>query len=218
MKRTARLDTVRAHDPATRVPLTLDPRAEADLQRIVGGPVDSLDEAWQPAPVRRSRRRPAVAFAAGGALVAGFAVAVPLMGGGETTSPAYAVTKADDGAITVTIYREEDAEGLERRLAEAGVRAEVAYLRPGWRCERTPQGIGPEGETHFAITAPVNGQPRNGISYTFKSAEYKDYTLMIGRPVLPPDTAEKRQYGPLGMSFLKTGTFGPCVQKAIGNR
>jgi hypothetical protein len=216
MKRTARLETVRAHDPATQVPLTLDTRAEAELQRIVGSPADSLDEVWRPAPVRRSWRRPAVAFAAGGALVAGFAVAVPLLGGGETTSPAYAVTKADDGTTTVTIYREEDAEGLERRLAEAGVLAEVVYLRQGWWCERTPRGIGPEGVTHFGSV--TTAQPKDGISFTFKSAEYEGYTLMIQPPVLPPDTAAVRHYGGVGVYFLKTGTFGPCVQQPPGDR
>jgi hypothetical protein len=141
-----------------------------------------------------------------------------MIGGVQTTSPAYAVTEADDGAITVTIYREEDAEGLERRLAKAGVPAEVTYLRPGWRCDRTPHGIGPEGETRFTVTAPENGQHKAGISVTFESAEYKGYTLMIERTVLPPDTAEERHDGPVGMTFLKTGSFGPCVQKQFAKR
>ncbi|ADB31898.1 hypothetical protein Kfla_2833 [Kribbella flavida DSM 17836] len=212
MTRDPRLDTLRTNDPAATAAPSLDDRAEADLQRIVGTPVGSLGEVRRPAPVRRSRRRLAVAVAAGGALVAGVAVAVPLVGGGETASPAYAVTDAGDGKITFTIYRTEDADGLERRLAQAGVRAEVVYFPRGMRCERTPQGIGFDG--HWSLTDNWDGQRSHGMSYTLKPADFKDATLVIQDLDLnapPPPQADPGRVAGSSMGFLRTGTFGPCV-------
>lgn len=211
MTRTSRMDTLRTNDPAANTAPSLDARAEADLQRIVGIPAGagSVGDVRHPTPVLRSRRRLTVAIAAGGALVAGVAVGVPLLGGGESASPAYAVTDAGDGKITVTIYRAEDAEGLERRLAQAGLRAEVVYFPRGMRCERSPRGVGFDGQ--WSKTDNWDGQRSHGISYTLKPAEFKDATLVIeqsdsnatapGQPVVFSNR----------MGFLKNGSFGPCV-------
>jgi hypothetical protein len=206
------MDALRRNDPAAGAAPSLGASAEADLQRIVGIPADagSVGDIGQPRPVRRSRRRLAVAVAAGGALVAGVAVAVPLVGGGETASPAYAVTDAGNGKITVTIYRAEDAEGLERRLAQAGLRAEVVYFPRGMRCERSPRGVGFDGQ--WSSTDNWDGQRSHGISYTLKPAEFKDATLVIEQS----DSNATAQGQPTvvssnKMGFLKTGTFGPCV-------
>ncbi|NEA31282.1 hypothetical protein [Streptomyces sp. SID13031] len=212
MTRISRMDTLRSNDPAANAAPSLDARAEADLQRIIGIPAEggSVGDVRQPSPVRRSRRRLAVAVAAGGALVAGIVVAAPLVGGGETASPAYAVTDAGNGKITVTIYRAEDADGLERRLAQAGLRAEVVYFPRGMRCERSPRGVGFDGQWSSADN--WDGQRSHGISYTLKPSEFKDATLVIEQsnsnataPGQPTVLFSNR------MGFLKNGTFGPCV-------
>ncbi|GAB2584339.1 hypothetical protein [Kribbella endophytica] len=217
MNRTARLDTLRAYDPAAQAPLTLDARAEADLRRIVG----THDEL--PSTVRRPRRRLtaggplprrrlAVALTAGGALVAAVAVAVPMIGGEQTTSPAYAVTDAGDGTISVTVYRMEDPEGLERRLAQAGLRAEIVYFAPGLRCERTPRGVGFPGQ--WSTTDNWDGRQSPGQTWTLKPADFKDATFVLEATDnrLP---AQGDWVTGTKMGFLTTGTFGPCVLKPV---
>ncbi|WP_433005567.1 hypothetical protein [Kribbella sp. CA-294648] len=206
------MDTLRTNDPAADAALSLDARAEADLQRIVGIPAEagSVGGVGHPSPVLRSRRRLAVAVAAGGALVAGVAVAAPLVGGGETASPAYAVTDAGNGKITVTIYRAEDADGLERRLAQAGLRAEVVYFPRGMHCERSPHGVGFDGQ--WSSTDNWDGQRSHGTSYTLKPADFEGATLVIeqsdSNATVPGKPARAFSNK---MGFLKNGTFGPCV-------
>lgn len=206
------MDALRRNDPAASAAASLDARAEADLQRIVGIPAEagSFGDVRQSSPVRRSRRRLTVAVAAGGALVAGVAVAVPLVGRGETATPAYAVTDAGNGKITVTIYRMEDAEGLERRLAQAGLRAEVVYFPRGMHCERSPRGVGFDGQ--WSLTDNWDGQRSHGISYTLKPAEFKDATLVIEQLDENAKAPGPRTIiSSIKMGFLKNGTFGPCV-------
>jgi hypothetical protein len=84
------------------------------------------------------RRPRVVSVASAGALAIGAAIGLPLVGG-ETTAPpanaAYEVTANDDGTVTVTIYRFSDADGLEAKLDEHGVPADVAYTPAGKRCQ-----------------------------------------------------------------------------------
>jgi hypothetical protein len=83
-------------------------------------------------PVSTTRR---LAIAGGLASVLAIAVAagLPLPGDGDGTE-AYAVTKNDDGSVSVEVASLEDAAGLERELREAGVRAVVQYVPPGKAC------------------------------------------------------------------------------------
>ncbi|MEU6730078.1 hypothetical protein ABZ917_40770 [Nonomuraea wenchangensis] len=81
----------------------------------------------------RSRRRavtaPRLLVAAG---VAAGLVIFPLISGNETS--AYAVATSPDGTVTVTVNELRDPSGLEARLAEAGVTADVTFLEPDTRC------------------------------------------------------------------------------------
>ncbi|WP_206055951.1 hypothetical protein, partial [Nocardioides sp.] len=52
--------------------------------------------------------------------------------------PAFAVQTEADGDVVVTIASLEDADGLERALAEHGVEAEVSYDPNGPRIEKVP--------------------------------------------------------------------------------
>ena len=162
-------------------------------------------------PVRRSRprRRAVLAFAACASLAGGAAVGVPLVGGEQAASPAYAVTNTGDGEVTVTIYLPEDADGLERRLAQAGVTADVEYYSSDQRCDRTPRGVGFAG--YFSATDNWDGERSHGISYTLKPADFKDATLLIEAAL--PTNATTNMVRIYSFGFKKTGSYGPCILK-----
>jgi len=79
--------------------------------------------ASRPAPTRRPRRWAWATAPVGVAAAVAVAVAVALGG----SPAAYAVEKADNGDIVVTIHRLDDAAGLEKALKADGVNAEVDY-------------------------------------------------------------------------------------------
>jgi hypothetical protein len=91
-----------------------------------------------------------VALAAGIAAVAALAVmaGLPRVDGGTSPKAAYGVTTNDDGTVSVEIREIRDAEGLQRRLREAGIPAVVRYLPPGRACE----------EQAFALVRPGSGR------------------------------------------------------------
>jgi hypothetical protein len=102
--------------------------------------------AENPAPqARTSRRRPYGRFAAAGTGVAAViaAVAIFASSGGNTPS-AYAVETQANGMVTVDIKSLKDAEGLEQKLNEAGVPAEVNYTPIEGDCVPAI-GAAPEG-------------------------------------------------------------------------
>jgi hypothetical protein len=76
----------------------------------------------------------AVSLGVAAAVVVGLVVVMPTMGGDRAHNQAFAVTENADDTVTVEIRSIEDAEGLERRLQEAGVPAAVYYLPPGKAC------------------------------------------------------------------------------------
>jgi len=97
------------------------------------------DEAFA-SPKRTSR-----GWVAGMAVVVVAAVAASLVTLAGPTSTAFAVGPAPDGDVVVHVYRLEDAAGLERALARAGVKAMVSYNEavPPWlRGTPNPQGVG----------------------------------------------------------------------------
>lgn len=78
------------------------------------------------------RSRPRLAVGAGAALAIA-AGALIISSGGDSTSKAFAVEE-QDGGVTIKVYSPEDAAGLERALAEAGVRSQVTWLPAGMTC------------------------------------------------------------------------------------
>ena len=74
---------------------------------------------------RRRTGRRLFAGAAVAGLAAAAAIAVPLLTGSET--PAYAVAKNPDGSLIVTINELQDPKGLQARLNNQGIRADVTY-------------------------------------------------------------------------------------------
>lgn len=91
-------------------------------------------------------------FAAGSLLVAAAAaVTVGGIGPWHSAPPAYAVDRAPDGDVIVTVHRFDDAHGLEEELRAEGVHADVSYAQ-------APSTTGSAAPT--ASTSP-DGQPQS---------------------------------------------------------
>jgi hypothetical protein len=78
---------------------------------------------------RRRARLVAAGAAAGAAITAGVLVLPGVLAG-----PAYAVERAPDGAIRISIREYRDPDGLERKLRGFGVDAVIDYLPSGKQC------------------------------------------------------------------------------------
>lgn len=92
-----------------------------------------------------SPKRTSRGWAAGIATVVVAAVAASLATFSGPTSTAYAVGPEPGGDVVVHVHRLEDAAGLERALARAGVKAVVSYNEavPPWlRGTANPEGVG----------------------------------------------------------------------------
>lgn len=85
----------------------------------------------RPARLGRGLR---IGLAAGAAAAAVIAVVSAVSIGGGGGSKAWAVSRNPDGTVTVQIRSLADADGLQRKLAESGIRALVQYVPPGKTC------------------------------------------------------------------------------------
>jgi len=117
-------------------------------------------------------RRLAPRLVFGGAAVAAVAAGVLAVSSGTgDTSSAFAVEPQGDGMVRVEISSLSDAQGLEKALAEAGVKADVNYLAAGMACREprfTPSGDGPQrsrmsGSVRQTETGVVFTITRSGI-------------------------------------------------------
>jgi hypothetical protein len=86
----------------------------------------SVTPAWR-------RRGPRIALGAGIAMAA-VATALIVSAGSDKDSTAFAVKPRPGGGVTIKVYSLEDASGLERALAEAGIRSQVTWLPAGKVC------------------------------------------------------------------------------------
>lgn len=134
-------------------PPRLDPFQDALLhelrQAVAAGVVE-------PGPAaRRPHRRVLLAAAVVAALV-GAGLALPALSGEQ---PAYAVVRGANGRVEVRVERLDDAAGLERALATAGVRADVTYLRTGVGCApgRYADAVAPIPGADFRYEVGDNG-------------------------------------------------------------
>jgi hypothetical protein len=118
-------------------------RLMAELQdRFAGRSALDLLSGERTGPTRgRTRLRvPALAI-----VIAFILIAAALVTTGHD-QPAYAVIKAPDGDLVVTIHSSKDAEGLERKLRELGVIAQVSFSA-GTVNRRTTRSGPPKGHT-----------------------------------------------------------------------
>jgi hypothetical protein len=193
-----------------------DPEGRAALDRILAD--DSPALAVTP---HRTRRRVVL----GAAIATAAVTAVAIVGIPGTTHhgtpAAWAVTKNADGTVTVKISDYRDPEGLQRKLRQAGLRADVVTLPPSC-VPRTPGGVfvAVEGD---AFTPPydpaafitVNGVPLFGPApysepepiraFEFRSSELPPQdTVTIG---FPADGTG----GAMGILLARTGAnLQPC--------
>jgi hypothetical protein len=128
----------RAAMPAFQAPAT--PASEEARTRWSGGPAVTLGG---PGGGRLAPR-----LVVGGAAVAAVAAAVLAVSSGTgDTSSAFAVEPRGNGEVRVEISSLSDAQGLEKALEEAGIKADVNYLPAGMVCREprfTPSGGAPE--------------------------------------------------------------------------
>jgi hypothetical protein len=159
-------------------------------------------------------------LALGGAGVAVVAVAavagVQLVSGGA--APAYAVSKNDDGTVTVEISSLSDAAGLERKLREAGIPAIVQYVPPGKACKQpwpTAAPGTPSTGDHPAGTADAEKVAiKGGVEHTPDHTRFTisknlpaETTLVITTQVGGPSEAT----GPSSIGItLAHGEVQPC--------
>jgi hypothetical protein len=143
--------------------------------------------AASPARTRLWSRRSVVLVASAGALAIGAAVGVPLLGGSSTAPPASAafdLMTNDDGTITVTIHRFDDADGLEAQLADHGVPADVTYTPHGKHCqpdryERSPTQRQVDVDNPTPAWLPLNLNDVE-LSFTLRPADFQlDETLVV---------------------------------------
>jgi hypothetical protein len=171
----------------------------------------------RPAPaVKPHRPRRRLVLGAAVATAAGAAVAIVGIPGvnHHGTPAAWAVTKNADGTVTLKISDYRDPEGLQAKLRQAGMRADVVTLPPSC-VPRTPGDVfvAVEGDTFTPTFITVNGVPLFGSApysgplqaFEFRPSELPPQdTVTIGFP------ADKTG-GAMGILLAHTGaTFRPC--------
>ncbi|MGW3562858.1 hypothetical protein ACWDSL_02975 [Streptomyces sp. NPDC000941] len=137
------------------------------------------------APARRLRLPLAVATVAAAAAAA---VVVPALSG-SGGSPAYAVTKKDDGSLILHLNRPEGLPGLQQQLKKMGVRA--AALEGDENC---PTGAPPHAPWATA-----------GYALTFPSDPGK---AVIHPDLIPDDTVRSDGRRVAGATLLIVAEFG----------
>ncbi len=160
----------------------------------------------RPEPPRGRRVRPAVRLGLAGAGIAAAAAIVVVATGGDGAPPAYAVQPQSDGSVTVTIRSLRDADGLERQLREAGVRAEVDDLEPGKAC-KAPRGRPASGGG--AMSSAMRQSTDGTTTFTIDPGDLRaDETLLITTSTTAgPDRAAGATMVSVG---VVEGPVAPC--------
>jgi hypothetical protein len=137
--------------------------------------------------------------------LAGVGVAVALVLGATTTSPAFAVTRNHDGTVTISIRAASGIAGANARLHQLGIRAQVMQRAPaGWRCTSTvaQQGQGAPSPERYIANAHWTIDPRKVP---------RDRTLALTPPPAPPagNGGNSGNSGSDGQVWWSCGTEGP---------
>jgi hypothetical protein len=146
---------------------------------------------------------------AGATVAAAVIIGVPVLLGGSSASPAFAVEPHGDGTLTVTVNRLDDAAGLERKLKANGIDAQVDYTPTGKTCKLprfTPARLSPSEVWRFPV-------PREDGHTTFKlrPAAYNGHILVIvmGGP-LHHTTSSSGQAPRSVLMGVADGPVAPC--------
>ena len=152
---------------------------------------------------RRMRGRAQLVLAGGLAAVAALAAIAAVFFLSAGTQKAYAVTKNDDGSVTVTIDSLTDAAGLQSALQADGVNAVVEYLPQGKMCRQpwfTPAGHAATGGTE---TSSVGRNSDGSTTFSISGDRPAGDTLVISTQTGP--NGEQA----LGMGWAQ-GAVPPC--------
>ncbi|WP_020573990.1 hypothetical protein [Actinopolymorpha alba] len=210
-------------------------RLLGELTQVVAERAAGSGSQAAPLAVRRSPfvRRPVLLGGLAAALATGVVVSAPLLQG-DRAPAAWAVEESGDGRIEVTITAYEDAQGLEDRLEELGVPAEVDYLPSGQRCKEPRFEPAPKpsdlSKRIFVLGAISSEETHGKLILTFdRTILGPDDTLVIagakpsmtnlhpGRPPMTPGPAPRdgRGLGGAVKTDLPTiaiarGPVAPC--------
>ncbi|MFJ8012457.1 hypothetical protein [Streptomyces sp. NPDC096339] len=131
-------------------------------------------------------------------------VALPVLGEDGGTSPAYAVSRNDDGTISVHVFHPYGVDGTVRELWELGITVAVGPRRPSEQCPSTvacPQGLTPgEGGREFAGARDSSAQ-RMITPETVPPG----HTLALSTPMDASDTH------PIGLAAVESSKLPSCV-------
>jgi hypothetical protein len=158
---------------STQDPLgRFEQRLLRELRRVVSeNPRPATGERELATPPSRFGRGLRLSLAAGVAAAAAIAVVSALSIGGGGGSKAWAVSSNPDGTVTVQIKSLADADGLQRKLAEAGIRSLVQYVPAGKTCAggelAPPPGAVTQTKGDPSAPPPAGAQ---GQGYGFSSA------------------------------------------------
>jgi hypothetical protein len=191
-----------------------------ELRRVVIEESTSSSAPAAQAPIARGRfrwtRRLGLTGGLAAAVAIGFAAGLPI-GGDDGGSAAYAVTQNADGTVTVEINALRDAEGLQRKLREAGVPALVQYLPPGKACEGARVNRSGRDPAPRLVDSIAQINEDGSIRFTIDKSAHPGQTLVVrtqdfapGQPVPgQPGGAPEATSSAVGVSF-ENGTVTPC--------
>jgi hypothetical protein len=171
------------------------------------------EQAGGPQPRRPlPHKRLALAAAGGGLLAAGLLVGLPAMNGDQAPA-AYAVAANDDGTVTVTITRLDDAEGLERQLEAHGIAAEIDYTSPPKMCRNTPPRYEQTPTLSPMALEWVRARGDNPMGIKLRPADLEGKTLVMEINAEGHDSNGRRFFD---SGFVKIGvTDGPVAPCAL---
>ena len=137
--------------------------------------------------------------------LAGVGVAVALVLGATTTSPAFAVIRNHDGTVTISIERASGIAGANARLHQLGVRAKVMQQVPaGYRCTST---VAQQGQSRERRSRSRRVRSRTPTGRSIRARFPAGRTLALTPPPAPPPTAATVGSG--GQVWWSCGTEGP---------
>ncbi|NRQ33839.1 hypothetical protein HII36_18560 [Nonomuraea sp. NN258] len=161
------------------------------------------------APVRSRGRRVAGLGAAVAGVAAATVAAVAVFGG--FAAPAFAVTKAADGGVEVTINDYSDPEGLERALAAQGIKAAVDYLPAGQTCQ-DGRGTPAKSSSGRTTTTSIGSNDGEGVRFRIEPGQVTaDQTLVLA---LSADLSDSRPPVSARMEVVE-GAVADCVPTAL---
>ncbi|MFE6845999.1 hypothetical protein [Streptomyces sp. NPDC057686] len=147
-------------------------------------------------PARRFRMPLAVGVTAAAA-AAGLLVALPVLGDDGGPSAAYAVSKGNDGTITVRLFHPEGMPGLERELRALGVSVALVPRIPAAQCTEWPAG-------GFDSAEGLLSSDGSGFVLKINSATLPPgRTLVLGRSRAHPEA--------VSFGSLKTSLVPSCL-------